>query len=163
MENKFRTIVEQIFNNWTGLQLAVEHSMAGPNSKQVAIQCVDYMTQYCLNEPNVQISDIQEALEDIMDEEFDTMCEDNSPSEIASLLHRFLLLLKEGNTTQCDLEYQNLPTCKLWLSKPQPEPSQPQVGESSNMQDAELNNSSTNDVPMEQDSEWTEVKSRRKR
>lgn len=37
------------------------------------------MVQYCLYEPNVQVEDIQEALEDIMDEEFDTVCEDGSP------------------------------------------------------------------------------------
>jgi len=161
MEAKFQTIVEHIFNNWTGLQLAVEHGMAGPNSRQVALECMDYMTQYCLNEQNVQISDIQDVLEDIMDEEFDTVCEDNSPTEIANLLHRFLLLLKEGNITQCDLEYQNLPTCKLWLSKPHPEVSTPGVGESSIPQEPKPQG--TDETPMEEDSEWTEVKSRRRK
>lgn len=31
----FRQVVERIFSNWTALKLAVEHSMGGPNSKQV--------------------------------------------------------------------------------------------------------------------------------
>lgn len=37
MEEPFTKIVTQIFNNWTALKLAVEHSMGGPNSKQVNI------------------------------------------------------------------------------------------------------------------------------
>lgn len=35
---QFRNVVEQIFSNWSGLQLAVEHSMAGPNSRQVNLR-----------------------------------------------------------------------------------------------------------------------------
>lgn len=35
MEEAFGKIVEQIFNNWSALKLAVDHSMGGPNSKQV--------------------------------------------------------------------------------------------------------------------------------
>lgn len=37
------------------------------------------MAQYCICNDHVQIEDIQDALEDIMDEEFDTVCEDDSP------------------------------------------------------------------------------------
>ncbi|KAK4876504.1 hypothetical protein RN001_009010 [Aquatica leii] len=157
MEDKFRTIVEQIFNNWTAIRLAVEHGMGGPNSRQVAVECVDYMTQFCLNEATIQVSDIKEALEDILDEEFDTICEDNSPFEVASLLHRFSLLIKEGNLEQCELEYQNLPTCNPWLSNQtqmQSQPVEDVAGESEEINTA---------TPMEEDSEWTTVKSRRKK
>lgn len=35
MEEPFTKVVSQIFNNWTALRLAVDHSMGGPNSKQV--------------------------------------------------------------------------------------------------------------------------------
>lgn len=31
----FKNIVERIFSNWTGIQMAVEHGMAGPMGKQV--------------------------------------------------------------------------------------------------------------------------------
>lgn len=37
LETKFKTAVEHIFNNWTALQLAVEHSMGGPTSHQVRL------------------------------------------------------------------------------------------------------------------------------
>lgn len=33
--NLFRTVVERVFNGWTGLQLAVEHGMGGNNGRNV--------------------------------------------------------------------------------------------------------------------------------
>lgn len=158
MDSKYRVIVEQILNNWSALRLAIEHDMCGPNSREVVAQCVDYITQFCLNEPNLQVSDIREALEDIMDEEFDTICEDNSPLEIANLLYRFLLLLKEGNFAQCEQEYQNLPTFK---SLPPATQSPPQPAHASSNSESLVSESQV--TPMEEDSEWTEIKSRRKK
>ncbi|KAF5306706.1 hypothetical protein FQR65_LT07261 [Abscondita terminalis] len=163
MEDKYLTIVQQIFNNWTAIRLAVEHGMGGPNSPQVAEECVNYITQFCLNEPNVQISDIKEALEDILDEEFDTICEDNSPFEVASLLHRFLLLLKEGNLDQCELEYKNLPTCQSWLPSQLSHIMQSQAGEDAGQSNDTRDSVIEQVTPMEEDPEWTTVKSRRKK
>lgn len=37
-QNYFRNVVERIFSNWTGLQMAVEHGMAGPMGKQVSLR-----------------------------------------------------------------------------------------------------------------------------
>lgn len=79
MEEAFSKVVENIFNNWSALKLAVNHSMGGSNSKQTAKECMSYMVQYCLYEHDIDVYKIQEALEDIMDEEFETICEDDSP------------------------------------------------------------------------------------
>lgn len=43
------------------------------------------MVQYCLYETDVDVYKIQDALEDIMDEEFETICEDDSPKGIKVL------------------------------------------------------------------------------
>ncbi|KAJ8957538.1 hypothetical protein NQ318_020577 [Aromia moschata] len=147
MEDAFAKVVQQIFNNWTALKLAVEHSMGGPNSRQTAVDCVNYMVQYCLYEPNIDPENIQEALEDILDEEFETVCEDGSPKEIASILYKFIQLLKDGNMEQCELEYQKLPVLNFGMI----------VEDSSSSE--EENNSETH---MEDDG-WVEVKSKRKR
>lgn len=40
---------------------------------------MNYMVQFCLYENDIEAFKIQEALEDIMDEEFETICEDDSP------------------------------------------------------------------------------------
>lgn len=39
---------------------------------------MNYVYEYCIGNDNVTESEMQEILEEIMDEEFDTVCEDNS-------------------------------------------------------------------------------------
>lgn len=115
---------------------------------------MNYMVQYCLNEQNAQIDDINEALEDLLDEEFNTICEDNSPKEVAAVLYKFAQLIKSGNESEYTLEYQKLPpVTDNWLQNPQPQVAQQIASDSS---------SSDEETAMEQDSEWTQVKSRRK-
>lgn len=40
------------------------------------------MIKYCLYETNIDVYKIQDVLEDLMDEEFETICEDDSPKGI---------------------------------------------------------------------------------
>lgn len=39
---------------------------------------MNYVYEYCIGNDNITQSEIQEILEDIMDEEYDTICEDDS-------------------------------------------------------------------------------------
>lgn len=41
MEEAFGAVVMHVFNSWSALKLAVEHSMGGPNSKQVTNSTLD--------------------------------------------------------------------------------------------------------------------------
>ncbi|XP_018569197.1 uncharacterized protein LOC108909362 isoform X2 [Anoplophora glabripennis] len=158
MEEAFTRVVQHVFNNWTALKLAVEHSMGGPNSKQTAVECMNYMVQYCLYEPSVDVLSIEEALEDILDEEFETVCEDNSPKEVAAILFKFIQLIKEGNVEQCEIEYQKLPTMNAdWLNQLKTQSSQT-VNDDSSSEDEQTKSQTA----MEQDG-WTEVKTRKKR
>ncbi|XP_018569196.1 uncharacterized protein LOC108909362 isoform X1 [Anoplophora glabripennis] len=159
MEEAFTRVVQHVFNNWTALKLAVEHSMGGPNSKQTAVECMNYMVQYCLYEPSVDVLSIEEALEDILDEEFETVCEDNSPKEVAAILFKFIQLIKEGNVEQCEIEYQKLPTMNAdWLNQLKTQSSQTVVNDDSSSEDEQTKSQTA----MEQDG-WTEVKTRKKR
>lgn len=40
---------------------------------------VDYIAQYCCSRENVDHGEVAYLLEDIMDEQFNTICEDESP------------------------------------------------------------------------------------
>ncbi|KAL1517555.1 hypothetical protein ABEB36_001305 [Hypothenemus hampei] len=159
MEEQFTNLVSQIFNNWTALRLAVDHSMGGANSKQAALDFMNYMVQYCLYEQNIEIEGIQDALEDILDEEFETICEDDSPKQIAQILYNFVNLLKQGKTEEFELEFQKLPVINSnWLSQTQTQ----NVSNNMVSEDSSSDSDENNETPMEQDG-WTEVKSRRKR
>lgn len=116
---------------------------------------MNYMVQYCLYENNVQIDDISEALEDLLDEEFNTICEDNSEKEVAGVLYKFAQIIKSGNESEFTLEYQKLPpVTNNWLQNTQTQT--PKQIESSS-------SSSEEETAMEEDTEWTQVKSRRKK
>lgn len=39
---------------------------------------MNYMYEYCTKNENLSQSDIQEVLEEIMDQEFEAICDDNS-------------------------------------------------------------------------------------
>lgn len=52
--------------------------------------------QYCITESNLEIENIQDEIEEMLDQEFNTVCEDGSPKEIAQLLYKFLMLWKQG-------------------------------------------------------------------
>lgn len=76
--NNFKEIVENVLNRWTALRLAVEHGMGGALGVQTAVEIIQYVTDFCLQNNKVSIEDLEDCLEDIMDQEFDTVCEDNS-------------------------------------------------------------------------------------
>ncbi|CAH2005870.1 unnamed protein product [Acanthoscelides obtectus] len=177
-EEAFTKIVQHIFNNWTALRLAVEHSMGGCDSKQTALDFMNYMVQFCLYERNVDVGKIQEALEDILDEEFETICEDGSTQEVAVVLHKFLKLLRDGNLQDCETEYQKLPTINAeWLKSNIEQVKKTMLETSSSSEDEEEQNTSTarpttnqrppslptvNETPMDEDG-WTEVRNKKKR
>lgn len=62
---------------------------------------MNYMLQFCLYETNLDVYKIREALEDLMDEEFDTICEDGSPKGIVSIGLEFYDVFIKKNSRDC--------------------------------------------------------------
>ncbi|EDW85083.1 uncharacterized protein Dwil_GK14463 [Drosophila willistoni] len=114
-QKNFRLIVEKIFNNWQDLRLAVEHGMGGRNGQQVAIQIMDYTYQYCIGNENITQGELQEVIEELMDQEFNTLCDDNSIPEICRNLLRYKQLAVEDKYPQIELELSKLPPGRDWL------------------------------------------------
>ncbi|XP_041973825.1 uncharacterized protein LOC121729392 [Aricia agestis] len=175
----FKPIVDLVLNNWTALQLAVEHGMGAPGGEKTAQLMSVYVARYCV-ENVADVDDVTELLEDLMDEEFETVCHDNSPKEVASLLVFFLTLLKEGRHEELRSRIEQLPKCQKWLSVPIQESVPPQChgnpdddttssGEDDDDEavDGEPSSSNQNDAPepMDEDVEpgWTVVRTRRRK
>ncbi|CAB3221143.1 unnamed protein product [Arctia plantaginis] len=113
----FKPIVDLVLNNWTALQLAVEHGMGAPGGEKTAQLMSVYLTRYCV-ENVVDRDDLTEVIEDLMDEEFETVCHDDSPKEVATLMLHFLSLLKEGHHDELRSRIESMPKCQKWLSQP---------------------------------------------
>ncbi|XP_053679304.1 uncharacterized protein LOC128730290 [Anopheles nili] len=115
LQSVFRIVVENVLNRWTALRLAVEHGMGGPLGLNTAIELIDYITSYCTENKNVDTIDLREVLEEIMDQEFETICEDDSTQEISAVLMKYLKMLKEGKEEMVKAEIGMMSPCDMWI------------------------------------------------
>jgi pre-rRNA-processing protein TSR2 len=76
---------------------------------------VNYVSESCTSNPNVSESDLVDLLEDIMDEEFDTVCDDGSTKEISLVLVKYLRMLQQGKIEDIKQELNNLGPCQIWI------------------------------------------------
>lgn len=58
---------------------------------------------------------LADIMEDIMDQEFHTVCDDNSIKEISCLLTRYLKMLQGGQVDAIRAELSQLPPCDMWI------------------------------------------------
>ncbi|XP_013099124.1 pre-rRNA-processing protein TSR2 homolog [Stomoxys calcitrans] len=116
-QNNYRIIVEKIFNNWQNLRLAVEHGMGGRNGHQIAIDIMDYTYQYCIGNDKITEGELQDVIEELMDQEFDTICEDGSVSEICRHLLRYKEMSLQSKYAEIETELSRLPQGNVWLRK----------------------------------------------
>lgn len=113
-----------------------------------------------------------------MDQEFQTICDDNSIKEISSYLVRYLKMLREGQVEQIRAELSQLPPCEMWIihgrrinfvSKPDDDSSSDEDDEDIGMSisantEAPSTSGSTMQVEEEDiDPGWTVVKANKKR
>ncbi|XP_058825720.1 uncharacterized protein LOC131685788 [Topomyia yanbarensis] len=115
LQAQFKEVVENVFNRWTALRLAVEHGMGGSLGVNTALEIIDYITCFCTENKKVDSHDLREVLEEIMDQEFETICEDESIDEISDILMRHLSLLKENKVDQIKAELSRLGPCENWI------------------------------------------------
>jgi pre-rRNA-processing protein TSR2 len=151
--------VENVFNTWTALRLAVEHGMGGNRGKEIALNLVAQVTDlFCKRD--IEAEEIADFLIEFMDSQFQTICEDNSPDEVANVLWQFYQHCKSGNDHLVSLELSKLPKCDMWLCAPHPVTTQEEPMDSVNI--ISIGHSSNVTVE-EHDPEWTQVKTRRRR
>eukprot|EP00428_Durinskia_dybowskii_P066801 CAMPEP_0170384742 /NCGR_PEP_ID=MMETSP0117_2-20130122/16156_1 /TAXON_ID=400756 /ORGANISM="Durinskia baltica, Strain CSIRO CS-38" /LENGTH=216 /DNA_ID=CAMNT_0010640503 /DNA_START=71 /DNA_END=721 /DNA_ORIENTATION=+ len=94
----FKEGVGSVLRQWTALELAVFHQWGGPQSSDRAQDLVDEIVELFLGPEKIYKDDISLLLEDYLDTNFSTICEDGSPDELGDL---FCTMWREcivGNT-----------------------------------------------------------------
>lgn len=140
---------------------------------------------YCIqNEMKLDRDDLCDLMEGVLDEDFNTICEDNSTREISMLLVRYLKMCREERLADIEAELSQLPPLKArWLQPGHVVQYASRMDSSSDEEEEEdgqdpLNNGvrvrevaepvmpsssgSTMDV-MEEDSDWQVVKTKGRR
>lgn len=156
----FLSVTQRVFSNWTALKMAVEHGM-GP--KENAVDFCPYITEVMYMNENLNSSEVASELEDYMDEQFNTELQDESALQVAEELLRFYKYCIENNESLAMAELEKLPPVQPWLLSTVP---LRRANQSSvqNEDDSSSENEENVTEPMEvADSEWTEVRTRRKR
>ncbi len=80
----FKEGIGSILRQWTALELAVYHQWGGATSKERADNLVIEILNMYLSD-KVYKDDIELVLEDYLETNFSTICEDGSPGEIGEL------------------------------------------------------------------------------
>uniref|UniRef100_A0A4Y0BEA5 Pre-rRNA-processing protein TSR2 homolog n=1 Tax=Anopheles funestus TaxID=62324 RepID=A0A4Y0BEA5_ANOFN len=185
LQGVFRVVVENVLNRWTALRLAVEHGMGGPLGLNTAIELIEYITSYCTENKHVDAIDLREVLEEIMDQEFETICEDDSTQEVSAVLIKHLKMLKEGKEEEVRAEIDLMVPCEMWIKSgskikyQQMDDSSDSDEDTNDQEDMEVEPASADDVCTEVnpstcgsstkfieepiDPGWTQVRGRRRR
>ncbi|XP_013786357.2 pre-rRNA-processing protein TSR2 homolog isoform X2 [Limulus polyphemus] len=104
-ESVFHAAVRTIFTNWTALQLAIQHGMGGPYAREKERWLADAAVQY-FHDNDLQPDEVEEFINDILNNEFDTIADDGSVEEISRKLCQFHRWCQEGHES---LVLENLP------------------------------------------------------
>lgn len=95
----FREGLGAVFRQWTALELAVYHQWGGPSSKDRAVSLQEEILEMFLGPDKIYKDDISLILEDYLETEFNTICEDGSPDELGELFVTLWRQCCEGDFT----------------------------------------------------------------
>ncbi|XP_068454743.1 pre-rRNA-processing protein TSR2 homolog [Clinocottus analis] len=87
----FTEAVRAVLHSWPVLQIAVDNGFGGVFGQQKADWMVDVVQQYFHDNADLQRGEVEDYLADLMDQEFDTVVDDESlPQLCDSLIQAFL-------------------------------------------------------------------------
>lgn len=94
---RFREGVKAVFDRWTAVQLAVLNSWGGPESEQKAVDAEQEVADWLFSKKSKDALEIEDLLIEILADDFNVTCEDESPREVAKALTDMFEQCAEGN------------------------------------------------------------------
>ena len=93
----FASSLKSALRQWTALELAVFHQWGGDDSGELASKLVEEILYLFDTEESVYKDDVSLLLEDYLETNFSTICEDESPDELGQLIVTLYKQSGEGN------------------------------------------------------------------
>ncbi|XP_072286446.1 pre-rRNA-processing protein TSR2 homolog [Pyxicephalus adspersus] len=94
----FSEAVRAVLGSWPVLQIAVENCFGGPYVQEKAEWMVGAMEQYFHTNSDLEQFEVEETLQSILNDEFDTVVEDGSLAMIAQQLCSLYSQCRRGET-----------------------------------------------------------------
>ncbi|XP_066436657.1 pre-rRNA-processing protein TSR2 homolog [Eleutherodactylus coqui] len=95
----FYEAVQAVLGSWPVLQIAVENGFGGPHVQEKAQWMVGAVQEYFSANSNLEQYEVEDTLQGIMNDEFDTVVEDGSLPMIAQQLCLFYSQCQHGDTS----------------------------------------------------------------
>ncbi|XP_040260884.1 pre-rRNA-processing protein TSR2 homolog [Bufo bufo] len=93
----FYEAIQAVLGSWPVLQIAVEHGFGGPHVQEKAQWMVGVVHEYFLTNADLEQYEVEETLQGMMNDEFDTMVEDGSLPAVAQQLCTFYSQCQRGD------------------------------------------------------------------
>ncbi|XP_040178801.1 pre-rRNA-processing protein TSR2 homolog [Rana temporaria] len=94
----FNEAVRAVLGSWPVLQIAVENCFGGPHVQEKAEWMVGAVEQYFYTNSDLEQYEVEETLQSILNDEFDTVVEDGSLPLIAQQLCMLYCQCQRGDT-----------------------------------------------------------------
>nr|XP_056723364.1 pre-rRNA-processing protein TSR2 homolog [Euleptes europaea] len=89
--------VKAVLAHWPALQIAVENGFGGAFSQEKAEWMAGAVEQYFQSNADLEPDEVDDFLAEVMNNEFDTMIEDGSLSQVSQQLCQFFRQCQQGN------------------------------------------------------------------
>ncbi|KAJ8371317.1 hypothetical protein SKAU_G00113450 [Synaphobranchus kaupii] len=96
----FTEAVRAVLETWPVLQIAVDNGFGGVHSQQKADWLVDVVQQYFHENANLEQSEVEDFLGDLMNNEFDTVVDDGSLPQVALQVSQFFRQCQQGKLSE---------------------------------------------------------------
>ncbi|XP_037335704.1 pre-rRNA-processing protein TSR2 homolog [Pungitius pungitius] len=160
-------VVRAVLHSWPVLQIAVDNGFGGVYGQQKADWMVDVVQQYFHDNADLQQSEVEDFVAQLMDQEFDTVVDDGSLPQVCDSLIQAFSQWQQGALQQLKHTLNTL-TQKSQRAKVTAPPTQSDEDSSDETQVMECDSSapsasSTEPLPPPADGEpgWTVVRKRK--
>jgi len=92
----FRTSIDKLFSNWQALQLAIENGQGGGYGKEIAIWMCKAVEDYFYQNDDLEGDEVAEFIGTMMNQELDTIVDDNSLEALGEALVQHFKLAASG-------------------------------------------------------------------
>jgi len=111
----FKTAIEAIFRNWSGLQFALSQGAGGPEGQAKEAWLMSTAETWFYENQGIIPSEVADFLDEIIQTEFELVMEDGSLEEVAEVLCQFFSLCSTRNEAEIVERLRALPRCDLSL------------------------------------------------
>ncbi|XP_049623318.1 pre-rRNA-processing protein TSR2 homolog [Suncus etruscus] len=98
----FAAGIRAALETWPALQIAVENSFGGVHSKEKAVWLEHAIEEYFFRNADLELDEVEDFIEELMTNEFDTIVEDGSLPQVSQQLQTMFHYFQKGDSASLE-------------------------------------------------------------